>query len=139
VSFDLVVFDPTKVPADRKGFLAWWQEASKWDDEGHDYNDPQLTTAPLRAWFMDMISGFPPMNGPHAKSELPDDEASATDYTIGKAVIFAAFAWSKGEQAAEAVAQLAERHGLGVFNASSPDGQVYLPGPDGELQLAHSG
>jgi hypothetical protein len=138
VSFDLVVFDAVKAPKDRKSFLAWWKEISAWNDEGHDYNNPDLTTPSLRAWFMDMISEFPPMNGPYAKDELPEEESVATDYTIGKAVIHAAFAWSKGEQAGDAVIRCAERHKVGVFNVSSPDGQVYIPGPNGELQLAHA-
>lgn len=133
-----MVFDPGHAPSERKAFLAWWQQVSQWSEEGHDYNNPDLTTAALRTWFMDMITEFPPMNGPYAKTELPEDEATATDYTIGKTVIYAGFAWSKSEQAAEAVARFAQRHKLGIFGVSSPDGQVYMPGPDGELELAHS-
>ena len=138
MSFDLVVFDPSEAPADRASFIKWWQKVSEWGEQSHDYNNPELTTLPLRAWFMDMIAEFPPMNGPYAKDELPEDEATVTDYTIAKALIYAGFAWSTGEQAGDAVVRFAERHRLGVFNVSSPDGQVYIPGPNGELQLAHS-
>jgi hypothetical protein len=56
MSFDLAVFDPSQVPADREGFLAWLREVVKWEDEGHDYNNPELTMPARRAWFFDMIN-----------------------------------------------------------------------------------
>jgi hypothetical protein len=85
-----------------------------------------------------MITEFPAMNGPHAKPELPPDEATLTDYTIAKGAIYAAFAWSKAEEAGDAAIRLAQRHRLGLFNVSSPSAEVYVPDSGGELQLAHS-
>lgn len=139
MSFDLAIFDPSHAPSDREAFIEWWERESRWDDEHHDYNDPQLTTAALRAWFIDMIAQFPAMNGPHSKPEMPEDESTLTDYTIGKSSIYAAFAWSKAADAGEAVLRLAERHKLGLFHVSSPNGEVFLPSRDGSLQVVHSG
>ena len=138
MSFDLAVFDPARVPQDRAAFLEWWRQVSHWDDEAHDYNNPDSTSPALKAWFLEMIAEFPAMNGPYAKSELPPDEVTLTDYTIAKEVVYAAFAWSKAEDAGDAVIRLAQRHGLGLFNVSSPSAEVYLPDSSGELQLAHS-
>ncbi len=83
-----------------------------------------------------MMLLFPPMNGPFAKEELPEEEASASDYSIGKQIIYIAFAWSKAEIAYQTVADLAAKHGLGFFNASSPEEEVWLP-KSGRLTLAH--
>jgi hypothetical protein len=139
MSFDLAVFDPSKVPEGRAAFLEWWDRVRQWAEPGHDNNNPHSTTPALHAWFMDIIAEFPPMNGPLSKDELPEDEATATDYTIADSAIYAAFAWSKAEDAGDAVARFAQRHRLGIFNVSSPNAEVYLPGLDGELELAHSG
>ena len=72
-----------------------------------------------------------------AKEELPVDEASATDYSIGKQMIYGCFAWSKAAEAYEAAFELAGKHGVGFFNVSSAGEEVWLP-EHGRLVLAHS-
>ena len=89
-----------------------------------------------RAWFEDIIRIFPPMNGPYAILQLPENEASSTDYAIGADFIYASFAWSKAEPAYMTVARLAEKHQLGLFNASSSGEEVWVP-KDGRMTLAH--
>jgi hypothetical protein len=79
------------------------------------------------------------MNGPFALEEPPEDDASETDYSVGRSVIYAAFAWSKAEAAYETVLALAERHAVGFFDASADKGAVWLPRADGTLVLAHQG
>jgi hypothetical protein len=90
----------------------------------------------LRDWFAEIIQTFPPLNGPLSKEELPEDEATATDYSIGKVIIYASFAWSKESEAYEAVFALAQKHRLGFFNVSSNDEEVWLPNNE-RLLLAH--
>lgn len=136
VSYDLMVFDPPAAPRELAAFLAWWKQQSAWS-ESHGYQDPGVTTPQLRAWFQDVAASFPPMNGPLAVDE-PDDE-SATDYSIGRQVIYAAFAWSRAADAYQRVFAAAKKHGVGFFDASGEGGEVWLPDASGELVLAFRG
>lgn len=135
MSYDLMVFEPGAAPKDHEPFLTWYRAQTTWS-EGHSYGDPSVTSARLRGWLTDMIRQFPPLNGALAKEELPEDEATATDYSIGKEIIYAGFRWSKAAEAYEAVFNLAKVHGLGFFNVSSSGAEVWLPA-DGGLLLAH--
>ena len=136
MSYDLMVFEPTAAPTDRDAFMAWYGEQTKWS-EGHSYDDPAVTTAALRAWFMEIIETFAPMNGP--LSDPDADDATVTDYSVGREVIYAAFAWSKAENAREVVFRLAAKHAVGFFDVSTDNGGVWLPGAPGELFLLHGG
>ena len=79
---------------------------------------------------------FPPLNGVFAKKELPEDESTAADYSLGTQMIYIAFAWSKAELAYQTTLDLAAKHDLGFFNISSQDEEVWLPA-EGRLILAH--
>jgi hypothetical protein len=135
MSYDLMVFEPEAAPKDHRRFLDWYFEQTKWN-EGHSYGDPAVTSHSLRDWFSEISNTFPPLNGVFSKEELPDDEASATDYSIGRQIIYAAFAWSKVDSAYQAVIDLAAKHHLGFFNVSSDLEEVWLP-RSGQLILAH--
>ena len=80
---------------------------------------------------MEMKETFPPMNGEFA----PDDEAiendedlesRLTDYSISYDSVYAAFSWSLAEEAYETMCRLAQKHGVGFFDASG-DGDIILP------------
>ena len=131
-----MVFDLDTAPARHTQFMAWYEEQTKWS-EGHRYNDPAVSATSLRAWFIDIIESFPPLNGPLSKDNLPEDEASATDYSVGQSVIYCAFAWSKAQVAYGTVFKLAEKHGIGFFDVSSGNEEVWLPS-NGRLKIAHS-
>lgn len=130
-----MVFEPEAVPAGHDEFLEWYARQTKWSED-HGYDDPGNTSNHLRAWFQDMVQMFPPMNGPLSSEQLPADETSTTDYAIGRDFIYASFAWSKSEAAYMTVARLAEKHSLGLFNASSTGEEVWFP-EDGRMALAH--
>jgi len=136
MSYDLMVFDPASAPRTHAEFIAWYDQQTEWEED-HGYNDPAVTTPALRAWFMDMIGIFPALNGPFSSEELPEDEALVTDYCIGNSVIYVTFAWSKAEQAYDSAFDLAEKHGLGFFNASSDDAEIWLP-VNGKLVLSRA-
>jgi hypothetical protein len=138
VSYDLMVFDVQAAPRDRPGFLAWWGWQSRWC-EGHGYDDPAVTAPALRAWFLEMIQHYPPMNGPLAPQEDPDDDTLLTDYAVGRSVIYGAFAWSQAQAAREKALSLAGRHGVGVFEAASNAAPTWWPDGAGGLTLAHVG
>ena len=58
MSYDLLVFDPLAAPPDREGFLRWYAEQVTWH-EGHSYDDPEVSTPALQAWYLEMRSKFP--------------------------------------------------------------------------------
>jgi hypothetical protein len=134
MSYDLLVFAPDRAPTSANEFLQWWEEQSEWSED-HEYADPGVSTPHLRAWFMEMIRVFPAMNGPFSIEELPEDEASVSDYCVGTSVIYTGFAWSKAEAAYQSVFDLAAKHQLGFFDASG-DGDVWLPDGAGGLRRA---
>ncbi len=131
-----MVFESNTAPASHVQFMDWYEQQTQWA-EGHSYDDPAVSTAKLRAWFMEIIKSFPPLNGPLSQDDLPEDEGSATDYSVGKSVIYCAFAWPKAELAYDTVFELAQKLGVGFFNVSSGNEEVWLP-LNGKLSLAHS-
>lgn len=135
MSYDLMVFDPDAVPEDREGFMAWYEEQTQWNED-HSYDDPQVTTQRLRDWFTEMIAQYPPMNGPLASDDV--DDPKVTDYSIGKSVIYAGFAWSVAESAYEAMRSLAEKHRIGFFALSNDDAAVWMPTAEGGYSVVHS-
>jgi hypothetical protein len=135
MSYDLLVFEPDVVPASHAEFLDWYAGQTKWGED-HGYDNPDLSSVNLRAWFEEMIQIFPPMNGRVGKERHAEEEASSSDYAIGADFILVSFAWSEEEAAYMTVARLAEKHRLGLFNASSSGEEVWLPG-EGKMTLAH--
>lgn len=130
MSYDLMVFDAKVAPRERAAFLQWYEAQVAWA-EGYDYNDPKAPAAELRGWFQEMIQNYPPMNGPLAVSNV--DDAKTTDYSLGTAVIYGAFAWSVAAEARADVMRLAGKHGVGFFDLSSDQGQVWIPDGKGGL------
>jgi hypothetical protein len=125
MSYDLAVFEPSAPPPNHAGFLAWYKEQTKWH-EGHRYDDPKITTPTLRDWFLEMIQTYPALNGPYA-SEANVDNLKTTDYSIGRTMIYASFAWSEMKNARPAMFALAKKHRVGFFDVSANDGEVWLP------------
>ena len=131
MSYDLMVFEKTKAPKTKDKFLEWFQEYSEWGGDP-DHQNIGVASPALQNWFMEMKETFPPMNGEYA----PDDDALAADeglesrmadYDIGQDIIYVAFAWSVAEEAYKQTLALARKHGVGLFNASSDDGEIILP------------
>jgi hypothetical protein len=136
VSYDLMVFDTTVAPRDRTKFLVWCEKQAEWQ-EPHGYNNPDVPSPALTKWFREIIKTFPPMNGPLA-SDDPDDP-KVTDYSLGRSVIYAAFAWSAAEAAYKHVKELAAKHGVGFFDASGQDGDIWWPVPGWKLSCEARG
>jgi hypothetical protein len=129
-----MVFVPSMPPGDRSGFLAWFDEQTKWTED-RDYSDPTGTADELRAWFMEMIERFPAMNGPYASED--HDDARVTGYSIGSAMIYIDFRWSLLQDAYRATLELAMKHRLGFFDVSADDGQVWMPDGPSEYRIVH--
>lgn len=130
MSYDLMVFDASTAPRPREKFMVWYEEQTQWS-ESHGYDDPRVSTPALQAWFQDMISYFPPMNGPQASDD--EDDPRVTDYSVGRSVIYAAFAWSEAKPAYQRMKELAAKHRVGFFDVSATNGDIWLPAPDGRF------
>jgi hypothetical protein len=117
-----------------KGRRDRYRIQTRWG-EGHSYHDPEVSTPNLRAWFKQMIQKYPSMNGPLAPQPLPEDDPRLTDYSVGREIIYAAFAWSVAEDAYKTMFTLAARHNVGFFNVSSDKGEVWRPNGKGGLEL----
>ena len=124
MSYDLMVFEPTVAPKERKEFMQWYARQTEWA-ECHSYQDHEVATEGLQAWFKEMIEYFPPMNGPLASEDY--DDPKVTDHCIGKHVIYSAFAWSVAEEAYPKMRELAIKHAVGFFDVSANDGEILFP------------
>lgn len=130
-----MVFDPDAAPADREEFLAWFRDQTRWREE-HGYDDPAVCSPALRAWFHEMREQFPPLNGPLRSPDA--DDPKTTDYSFGRSVIYAAFAWSEESEARNAMFNLAKKHGIGFFDVSSDEGDVWAPTSYSTYECVHS-
>lgn len=126
MSYDLAVFDPSSAPRDRKEFIEWYVRKIESPEEDHGDNPKSLTRA-LQAWFREMVKIFPPLNGPLAPKNL--DSPKLTDYSLAGDFVFISFRWSEEKEGYERVKTLAAKHGLGFFDASGQDGDIFWPVP----------
>lgn len=110
MSYDLAVFDPDAAPRKRVDFLKWYREQTEWAED-HTYDDPDVCTPQLRAWFFDMITTYPAMNGPFA-APRDFEGPPPTDYCIGRSLIYVGFRWSEAESAYETAFQWAKHAGV---------------------------
>ena len=121
MSYDLVVFEKSITPASKAEFLDWYKEQVEWKED-HDYDSIEVSSSKLKSWFLDMIKLFPPMNGDFDIDDaLENDqelEIRFTDYSIGKNLIYAGFAWSQAETAYNTMLMLALKHDVGFFDVS---------------------
>lgn len=129
-----MVFASEKAPKNRKAFMEWCSQQTKWK-ENHSYDDPKVLTPELRSWFLEIITMFPPMNGPYSPGKCPADELFLTDYSIGQYIIYAGFAWSKSELAYETVFRLATKSGVGFYDVNSKTEDVWFPDGKGNLNF----
>lgn len=128
MSYDLMVFRPSSAPKKRESFMDWYSKQTEWKED-HNYDDPKVSSEKMRNWFLDMIKTFPAMNGPYAIDDI--DNPKVTDYSIGRDVIYVAFAWSEAENAYPKMLELAEKHKVGFFDVSANNGNIYIPDENG--------
>lgn len=124
MSYDLMVFELADAPTDHIEFIKWYHNQTQWSEQ-HSYDDPDICSQPLHNFFQELITLFPPMNGPLASDDV--DDSKVTDYSIGKSIIYAAFAWSEAESAYNIVKELAIKHNVGFFDVNSKEGEIFTP------------
>ncbi len=123
-----MVFDASAAPRSRQALMDWYDTQTEWQ-ESHGYNNPEIPAATLQAWFREIIKTFPPMNGTLASDDA--DDPKVTDYSLGRAVIYGAFAWSQAKAADKLARELAAKHGVGFFDVSADE--IWLPTSAGKL------
>ena len=129
MSYDLMVFEPSLAPKDRQAFLAWYDGQVKWSED-HGYNDPTECSEPLRRFYAELSEHFPSMNVDDEVFEAMEEAGTdnrLTDYSLGSAVIYAAFAYSVSEEAYVAVRRLAAKHRVGFFDVSGKEAKIVFP------------
>ncbi len=131
-----MVFDPAAAPSGHAEFMKWYEDQTKWE-EPHGYDDPAVCMPSLRALLLDLVVRFPALNGPLAPPKLPEDESVPADYSIGRQVVYVAFAWSRAQEAYSVLRELAGKHGVGFFDVSGQEEEVWLPS-SGRVVPAHS-
>jgi hypothetical protein len=112
-----MVFDVTAAPRDRAKFLTWYERQSEWE-ESHGYKNPDIPAQALKEWFREIIKTFP---------------LNLAEYSLGRYVIYVSFAWSEAEAAYKQVKQLAAKHGVGFFDVSGTDGDIWWPNAEWKL------
>ncbi|GHV33254.1 hypothetical protein FACS1894187_01010 [Synergistales bacterium] len=137
MSFDLMAFDLSGAPRSQGTFDEWVARQTQWS-ESHSYDDPSVSSEALQNWFSEMKKTYPPMNGPLALSDeefdkLGGDEVRVTDYSIGREVIYCAFAWSVADEAHEHARKLAAEQCVGFYCPES--GEVFFPDTAGREPL----
>ena len=131
-----MVFEPSAAPRGREEFIAWFNAQTQWS-EPHGYNDPSVASPALRSWYAAITREFPNLNAPGVDDDDVTDRM--TDYSIGRDVIYAAFAWSEAEAAYETVRPLAIEHGVGFYDVSGDEGEGEILFPGAALAPASQG
>ncbi|WP_310831657.1 hypothetical protein [Paenibacillus pedocola] len=129
MSYDLMVFEPSRAPRERQKFIDWFDEQVKWLED-HEYNDPSVCSESLQRLYSKLSEHFPNMNVDDDIFEAMEEagtENRLTDYSLGSAVIYAAFAYSVAKEAYTTIRNLAKKHKVGFFDVSSVEGEIVFP------------
>lgn len=129
MSYDLMAFEPSKAPTERNAFMDWYQQQVQWSED-HEYADPSVCSEALQRFYEELSEHFPNMNADDEVFEAMEEAGTdnrLTDYSLGSAVIYAAFAYSVAEEAYTTMRELALKHKVGFFDVSSSDGEILFP------------
>jgi hypothetical protein len=129
MSYDLMVFEPSKAPKDRTAFMGWYEQQVQWSED-HNYNDSSFCSEALQRFYGELSEHFPNLNVEDEIFEAMEEAGTdnrLTDYSLGSAVIYAAFAYSVAVEAYTIMRELALKHQVGFFNVSSNDGEIIFP------------
>ncbi|MFC3745375.1 hypothetical protein [Paenibacillus sp. GCM10012306] len=129
MSYDLMAFEPSKAPKEREAFMDWYEQQVQWSED-HEYNAPSVCSEALQHFYSELAEHFPNMNADDEIFEAMEEAGTdnrLTDYSLGSAVIYAAFAYSVAEEAYTTMRELALKHMVGFFDVSSDNGEIVFP------------
>lgn len=84
----------------------------------------------MQRFYEELVQTFPSMNVDDDVFEAMEKAGTdnrLTEYSLGKEVIYAAFAWSVAEEAYNMMRELAMKHNVGFFDVSGSDGEIIRP------------
>jgi len=129
MSYDLMVFEPSRAPKEKESFMEWYEQQVQWSEE-HEYNDSSVCSEALQRFYRELAEYFPNMNADDEifeAMEAAGTDNRLTDYSLGSAVIYAAFAYSVAGEAYTTMRELALKHKVGFFDVSSDNGEIIFP------------
>jgi hypothetical protein len=124
MSYDVFAFDAVGAPADDASLVAWFKDQAEWS-EPHSYDDASVTTPALQAFYRELITTYPPLNGPDTPEF--DDDIEFADYSIGYSIVYVGFGWSMAQQARDAFLRLGAKHQVGVCEISEDPPVIHRP------------
>ena len=137
MAYDLYAFDLFAAPRDRYDFLDWISRSFRSVD-GPLGSDPSRSTPALQAWQRDMALGFPGAADPHRAFDPESACASKNaNYRFAQSAVQASFEWDSCGPALFRAKKAAQAHGVGLFDASSHDGVVWMISARGRWEVAH--
>ena len=137
MAYDLYAFDLFAAPRDRYDFLDWISRSFRSVD-GPLGSDPSRTTPALQAWQRDMAQGFPGAGDPHRVSDPESASASKNaEYRFSQGAVQANFEWDSCGPALLRARKAAQARGVGLFDASSHDGAVWMISSRGRWEVVH--
>lgn len=129
MSYDLMAFEPSKAPKERKAFMDWYEQQVQWSED-HGYHNLSVCSVALQRFYSELAEHFPNMNVDDEIFEAMEEAGTdnrLTDYSLGSSIIYAAFAYSVAEEAYTTMRDLALKHKVGFFDVSTDDGEIYFP------------
>ena len=100
--------------------MKWYERQVEWEED-HDYRSVKVCSPLLQSWFLAMKEDFPPMNGEFSPEpdQLEDFESRTADYSFGREMIYAGFAWSAAGESCALAKSLAHQFGLGFLTLAA--------------------
>lgn len=117
MSYDLVMFEKSKIPADPSGFSDWYHQKTKCDDA----EDLSSASEKIQEAFHMLRTIFPSVNGPFgisddALAENPQIEKYICDYNIKEDMMYLCFSYSISGFAHDTVKRAAYFSGVGFYD-----------------------
>jgi hypothetical protein len=134
MAFDVYAFDLFAVPRDRYDFLDWVSRGFRTID-GSNGNPSSLPPA-LQAWLKEMTQSFPASNMNSRNFDMQDSSKTAS-YRFATGIIQAGFDWDASGPALYRAKRTAERCGVGLYEASSHEGAVWMVSQRGRWEIVH--
>ena len=154
MSFDLMVFDPDHAPRERAAFMEWFRDITRWEDK-LTVDIPDGLSGNLPAFYRQITKSFPDINGPEARAYFdfvqppppgffarlfgakpvsrPElDESRLVECTFHANAIYLSFTSSLNGDAGFTCSDVANDTGVGLFNVSAGNGQIFYDRNDFE-------
>lgn len=119
MGYTQLVIDPTEVPCEtHEAFMNWYNSDF---DQQPTVASPSECTAAIAAFYNEITTSMPDLNGPGFDEE---DEDDAAEYDLRATSVYLECSWMPGAQ--ELAPALALKHHLAYVDISA-DSTIYLP------------